>query len=236
MRTHVLIFGALFAACAPAANNGSTDAEAGATTAVQADVDRDLRPTGASGLPAGYLGRTDKANTNISDAKYVVTGSSWEITTGPAHIAYSPRNQATGNYTLSSTIEQLAAPRHREAFGLIFGGQNLDTPAQEYTYFVVAGTGEMLVKNRKGDVTRDLIGWHKTQWVPAADAQGRQTYRLEVRVAGDSVRFVVNDVVAAALSKSALGFQTDGIVGLRVNHNLSLRATPITITRGTPAR
>ena len=237
MRTHVLILGALFvAACAPAANNGNSEAEVGATTAARMDADADVRPSGASGLPTGYLGRTDKATTNIADAKYVVAGSSWEITTGPAHIAYSPRNQATGNYTLRSTIEQLAAPRHREAFGLIFGGQNLDTPAQEYTYFVVAGTGEMLVKHRKGDVTRDLIGWHKTEWVPAADAQGQQIYRLEVRVSGDSVRFVVNDVVAGALSKSALSFQTDGIAGLRVNHNLALRATPPTITSGTPAR
>lgn len=230
MRKRVMMFGLLFAGCAPAASNGNAEAD-GAMPAAQTDVDRDLRPSGASGLPAGYLGRTDRANTNLSEAKYVVSGNSWEITTGPAHIIYSPKDAATGNYTVSSTIEQLAAPQHREAFGLIFAGQDLDTPAQKYSYFVVAGTGEMLVKHRDGDVTRDLIGWHKTQWVPAADAQGRQTYRLEVRVAGDSVKFVVNNVVAGALSKSALNLQTDGIAGLRVNHNLSLRATPVVVTR-----
>lgn len=230
MRKRVMMFGLLFAGCAPAASNGNAEAD-GAMPAAQTDVDPDLRPSGASGLPAGYLGRTDRANTNLSEAKYVVSGNSWEITTGPAHIIYSPKDAATGNYTVSSTIEQLAAPQHREAFGLIFAGQNLDTPAQKYNYFVVAGTGEMLVKHRDGDVTRDLIGWHKTQWVPAADAQGRQTYRLEVRVAGDSVKFVVNNVVAGALSKSALNMLTDGIAGLRVNHNLSLRATPVVVAR-----
>ena len=228
MQKSALIFGLFIGGCAPAASNGNVDTGA---AMVQAESDPDLTPTGASGLPAGYLGRTDRANTNITDAKYVVSGNSWEITTGPAHIVYSPKDMATGNYTASSTIEQLAAPRHREAFGLIFGGQNLDTPAQKYSYFVVAGTGEMLVKHRDGDATRDLIAWHKTQWVPAADSLGRQTYRLQVRVAGDSVKFVVNDVVAAALSKSALNLQTDGIVGLRVNHNLSLRATPVVVTR-----
>ena len=228
MRKSALIFGLFLGACAPAASNGTGDT--GAAT-VQAESDPDLTPTGATGLPAGYLGRTDRANTNITDAKYVVSGNSWEITTGPAHIVYSPRDMATGNYTVSSTIEQLAAPRHREAFGLFFGGQNLDTPAQKYSYFVVSGTGEMLVKHRDGDATRDLIAWHKTQWVPAADSVGRQTYRLQVRVAGDSVKFVVNDVVAAALSKSALNLQTDGIAGLRINHNLSLRATPVVIQK-----
>ncbi|CAN5603278.1 hypothetical protein BH23GEM1_BH23GEM1_06170 [soil metagenome] len=229
MRKRVLISALFFAACAPAASNGTADSQG--VPAAGTDADPDLTPSGASGLPAGYLGRTDRPNTNLTDAKYVVSGNSWEITTGPAHIVYSPRDVATGNYSVRSTIEQLAAPRHREAFGLIFAGRDLDTPAQKYSYFVVAGTGEMLVKYREGDATRDLIGWHKTQWVPAADAQGRQTYRLEVRVAGDSVKFVVNDVVAGALSKPALNLQTDGIAGLRVNHNLSLRATPVVVTR-----
>ncbi|HUR91135.1 MAG TPA: hypothetical protein VMY38_00530 [Gemmatimonadaceae bacterium] len=229
MRRSVLIFGVFFAACAPSASNGTAESET-ATPAAQTDADPDLTPNGASGLPAGYLGRTDRANTNLSDAKYVVSGDSWEITTGPAHIVYSTKDVGTGNYTVKATIEQLAAPRHREAFGLIFGGADLDTPTQRYSYFVVAGTGEMLVKHRNGETTRDLIGWHKTQWVPAADAQGRQTYNLEVRVSGDSVKFVVNNTVAAALSKSALSLQTDGIAGLRVNHNLSLRATPVAVT------
>lgn len=229
MRNRALVFCLFAAACAPAASNSTADVDS--APAAQAESDPDLRPTGASGLPAGYLGRTDRPNTNLSDAKYVVSGNSWEITTGPAHIVYSPKDMATGNYTVASTIEQLAAPRHREAFGIMFAGRNLDTPTQKYSYFVVAGTGEMLVKHRDGDTTRDLIGWHKTQWVPVADAQGRQTYRLEVRVAGDSVKFVVNNTVAAALSKSALNMETDGIAGLRINHNLSLRATPVVVTR-----
>jgi hypothetical protein len=230
MSKSVLIFGLFVAACAPAASNGTAEGD-GAPPAAASNADPDLTPSGASGLPAGYLGRTDRANTNLTDAKYVVSGSTWEITTGPAHIVYSPKDMASGNYTVSTTIEQLAAPRHREAFGLMFAGRDLDTPTQKYSYFVVAGTGEMLVKHRDGDATRDLIAWHKTQWVPVADAQGRQTYKLEVRVAGDSVKFVVNDNVAAALSKSALSLETDGIAGLRVNHNLSLRATPVVVTK-----
>ncbi len=230
MRITVLIAGLLFSACTSSGSGGSIDTGA-AAPAAQSDADPDLTPTGASGLPAGYLGRADKANTNVSDAKYVVSGNSWEITTGPAHIIYSAKDAATGNYTISSTIEQLAAPRHREAFGLMFGGQNLAAPTQKYMYFVVAGTGEMLVKHRDGDATRDLIAWRKAESVPVADAQGKQTYRLEVRVSGDSVKFVVNNVVAGALSKSALQLQTDGIAGLRVNHNLSLKATPLVVTR-----
>lgn len=215
-------------ACAPAGTSTTTGSGAAATAGAAADPD--VRAIGATGLPTGYLGRTDRANASLSDARYVTSGNGWEITTGPAHILYSPLHTATGSYTVSTTIEQLERPRHAEAFGLFVGGESLDGPNQSYLYFLVRGSGEMFVQHRAGTELHRLIAWHRSQWVPVADSAGRATYRLAIQVRPDSIRFRVNDVVAAALPNTA-DVQTDGIAGLRINHNLRVRATPITITR-----
>ena len=214
-------------ACAPGTTNQGTEATTDAVPAATADSDPDVQPVGATGLPSGYLGRVDRADAQLSDARYVVTGNSWEITTGPAHILYSPTHAASGSYTATATFEQLERPRHPEAFGIIIGGRDLDGPNQVYTYFLVRGTGEAFAQRRDGTNLTRLAAWAPNQAVPAADSAGRQTYRLRVTVHPDSVRFLVNDAVALAFPKADL--PTDGIAGLRVNHNLRLRVTPLQI-------
>lgn len=214
-------------ACAPGTTNQGVGATTEAAPAATAESDPDMRPAGATGLPSGFLGRVDRADAQLSDAKYVVTGNSWEITTGPSHILYSPTHTGSGSYTATATFEQLERPRHPEAFGIIIGGRDLDGPNQTYTYFLVRGTGEAFAQRRDGANLTRLSAWAPNQAVPAADSAGRQTYRLLVTVHPDSVRFLVNDAVALALPKGDL--PTDGIVGLRVNHNLRLRVTPVQI-------
>jgi hypothetical protein len=186
------------------------------------------RATEGAGLPAGFVGRTDNASASITAAKYTPSGGSWDIVTGPAHIVYRPQDVATGNYTASATIDQLEKPAHREAFGLFIGGKDLDKPTQTYTYFVVAGTGELLVKVREGDKTRDVLKWTPSADVPKVDASGKASYALSAQVTGDAVKFMVNGKQAASVSK--VGLPTDGIAGLRVNHNLHVKASPVTIT------
>ena len=48
-------------------------------------------------------------------------------------------------------------------------------------------------------------------------SSGKSVNALEVRVAGDTVSYVVNGTVVHTTPKSALG-ATDGAVGFRVNH------------------
>lgn len=216
-------------ACAPGTTNQGTGATTEAATPATAASDPDVRPAGATGLPSGFAGRVDRADAQLSDAKYVVAGNSWEITTGPSHILYSPTHTASGSYTASATFEQLERPRHPEAFGIIIGGRDLDGPNQTYTYFLVRGTGEVFAQRRDGANLTRLAAWAPNQAVPAADSAGRQTYRLQVRVRPDSVQFMVNDAVAVSVPKGDL--PTDGIAGIRVNHNLRLRVTPLQITQ-----
>lgn len=210
----------------PAADTGMAAAQdTMATMAAGGDADR---ATGGSGLPAGFVGRTDNPSAAITGAKYTASGDSWDIVTGPAHIVYRPQDVATGNYTASATIDQLEKPAHREAFGLIIGGKDLDKPTQAYTYFVVAGTGELLVKVREGDKTRNVLKWTASPDVPKADASGKASYALAAQVTGDAVKFMVNGKPVASVSK--VGLPTDGIAGLRVNHNLHVKASPVSIT------
>ena len=195
-----------------------------ATTAANDDPDKNVS---GGALPAGYTARTDKADAKISDAKYVADGSSWDVTTGPAHIIYASKDLGNGAYTVSTTVDQLEAPSHPEAYGLFFGGHDLDNDNQTYTYFLVRGTGDLAVKVREGGNTRDVLKWTPSADVPKADASGKGRYDLSVQVTNDAVKFLVNGKQAASVSKA--GLPTDGIAGLRINHNLHVKVSPVAI-------
>lgn len=231
MNARILIAGAFataLAACtadAPDAADTGTAADTGAVATMTDDPDRDA---GGTGVPAGFTARTDRADAPITGAKYVASGGSmFDVTTGPAHILFSPQNVGAGNYTAMATIEQLEKPAHPEAFGLFIGGSNLNEPTQTYTYFVVRGTGEMLVKVREGDKTRDVVKWTANADVPKQDAGGKASYSLAAQVTGDAVKFIVNGKQVGSVSKA--GLPTEGIAGLRINHNLHLKVSPVTI-------
>src|SRR4051812_30864372 len=158
MKSFYLIgVGALvLSACSKPAATSSDTTKAPATSVAGADPDKVVE---GGTIPAGYIGRTDRANTPVSGAKYTPSGDGWEVTTGPAHILYSTKNQASGNYTASATFEQLEAPAHPEAYGIFIGGMHLDQNNIAYTYFEVRGTGELLIKLRDGVATRDIVPW-----------------------------------------------------------------------------
>jgi len=200
-------------------------ASSGAAAAPTSDPDR---ATGGAGVPTGFSGRTDRASTNIADAKYVNKGTDkWEVTTGPAHIMWSAADTARGNFTAATTIEQLSAPAHAEAFGMFVGGQQLDQPDQRYTYLVVRGTGEYLVTVREGGATRAVVPWTANAAVPKQDGSGKATYRLAIQAGTDSVRFLVNGTRVASVARGAV--PVDGIVGLRINHNLHVQTDRVRI-------
>jgi hypothetical protein len=218
------------AAAAPAA--AVTDTGMKADTGMKmggmhADADKSIAGTG---VPAGYTGVTDHADSKITEAKYTASGGRWEIQTGPAHITFAAKDSAKGQYQISTTIDQLEKPRHPEAFGVFLGGSNLTDPAkQKYGYFVVRGTGEYLIKAREGDNTTTVVDWTASPKIPKEDASGKATYKILVHVASDTVHFTMDGNLLAAVPKSK--FPTDGIAGIRVNHNLHVEVTPLKISK-----
>ena len=216
------LFVAALAACKSQPRSADESGTAAGAPAASGSEDAD-RPTGGGGVPTGFLGRTDRPSNTIAEVRYVTKSpSQWEITTGPAHILWAAGDTARGSFTVATTIEQLEAPTHAEAYGLFIGGRDLDQPTQTYTYLVVRGTGEYLVRVREGDATRTAIPWSKNDAVPVQDARGRATYRLAIRAGADSVRFLVNGTQVGAVAAGSV--PTDGIFGLRVNHNLHVQA------------
>jgi hypothetical protein len=205
----------------PAPAPGPAAAPAGAS----ADPDQAVA---GNGVPAGFIGRTDDAGSPISGAKYTAApGGTWEIRTGPAHILYSPSLVAHTHYTVTATIGQVEAPRHPEAYGIFIGGQQLDGPGQRYTYFLVRGDGDFSVKVRDGDDARTVLPFTPSPAVPKADASGKATYTLRATVTDDRARFYVNDQLVATVDKATV--PTDGIAGLRINHNLHVIVTPASL-------
>ncbi len=210
------------------ARTGHDAADSASTRVSAASTDSDTNVSGGT-IPAGYIGRTDRADAPIAGARYVVSGQRWDVTTGPAHILYSLKDTATTNYVASATFEQLDAPAHPEAFGIFIGGIHLDRPTQAYVYFLVRGTGEMLIRYRDGASTRDTVSWTPSPLIPRQDAAGQATYDIAVDVKPDSVRFIVNTKQVASLRN--VNLQSAGIAGLRINHNLHLRVSPLSISR-----
>jgi len=222
---------ALAAACSSAPKPDTAHgADSAAAAAPMAGMEHDAdKATGGSGVPAGYVGRTDNASKNITDAKYVESNGRWDVTTGPAHIVYAAKDSASGAYTATTTIDQLAAPSHPEAYGLVIGGTDLAGAGQRYTYFIVRGTGEYSVKVRDGAAARTVVDFTSSPSVPKADAAGKASYALGTQVTADSVKFMVNGTTVKTLPKA--GLFTDGIVGVRINHNLHVLVTPVQVKK-----
>ncbi|MBA2684484.1 MAG: hypothetical protein H0U66_08360 [Gemmatimonadaceae bacterium] len=188
------------------------------------------KSTGGTGVPAGYTGVTDHDDAKITDVKYTANAGSWEIQTGPAHITFAAKDSARGEYKISTTITQLEKPKHPEAFGVFLGGSNLTDPKKvKYGYFIVRGTGEYLIKTRDGEKTSTVVDWTASPKVPKEDASGKATYKLSVHVAPDTVHFMMDGNLVTAVPKSK--FPTDGIAGIRVNHNLHVSVTPLEISK-----
>jgi hypothetical protein len=224
MRLTAILLAASIAACAKKQDTTSDSAAA----SVAASHDADVAAQG-NGAPAGYAVVTDDSTAKVTSIRYLPSSGNLDVTTGPAHIVYAAKDTARGAYTVTATITQLEAPRHPEAYGVFVGGHDLDKPVRTYTYFVVRGTGEFLVKTRDGAKTNNVMSWSANSAVPKADSAGKATYRLAVRVAADSVRFLVNDKQVAAVKAGTV--PTDGVAGLRINHNLHVLTSPVSISR-----
>jgi hypothetical protein len=179
--------------------------------------------------PKGWKLRIDRSmNASDPDAagdiKLVEMGSGFHATNPKAAVYWNPANTASGNYTLKGTFKLIKTNGHSEYYGLIFGGGDLDGPAQSYTYFMVESGGTWLIKNRNGTSTGQIASsGSPSDAVKKADASGMSTNALEVRVMPDKIDFVVNGKVVNSTPKSGAAAKTEGIYGFRVNHMLEVQ-------------
>jgi hypothetical protein len=136
---------------------------------------------------------------------------------------------------MSASFTQTKAPMHPEAYGLIIGGQNLNSPNESYAYFLTRGDGKYLINHRASDTeVHKLVDWTDTDATNKQDAAGKATNELAIRVTADSVIFMANGKTVKGMSKAEMhGFTGDGQAGIRVNHNLDVHVDKFQIKRGT---
>jgi hypothetical protein len=182
--------------------------------------DPDQAVKGAA-LPAGWTARPDEGD--AKDIKFVTMEPGYHLTLGPATILYRTEDRVDGPFHTLATFHQTKKPKHPEGYGLFLGGQQLDGPAQAYTYFLVRGDGKFTIKRREGSkVTQVSQGWQSHSAIKPADAKGAATNLLEIDAKIDPKRVSFKANGTEVYSMPASRIPTKGTVGLRVNHNLDV--------------
>ena len=170
----------------------------------------------------GWESRLDRGTDADPVLSFMPMGDGVHATTAGrgAAIFWRASDTHSGDYTISASFTQMEQSDHPNAYGLFFGGSNLSAENQQYSYFVVREDGQYLIKKRMGGETPDVVSWTPHAAVTQLDAQGQSTNVLSVEVGGDQVRFLVNGTEVSSQPRSAV--DTDGISGLRVNHQLNV--------------
>jgi uncharacterized iron-regulated membrane protein len=186
--------------------------------------------------PKGWKVRADRS-TSATDPdaagtiKFVTMGSGFHATNPQAAVYWNPANTATGNYTLKGTFTLVKPSGHTNYYGLVFGGSDLDGPNQNYLYFLVAQDGTWLVKKREGDASTKDVAKAANDVVKKPDASGKSTNALEVRVQADKIDYVVNGTTVHSTPKTGLTAKTDGVYGIRVNHQLEVHVDNFAVSK-----
>lgn len=168
------------------------------------------------------------SDTASADIYFVNMEPGYHITSGPAAIYWDSAQTVSGDYRASARFHLFDPGERREAFGLFFGGENLNGDNQAYLYFLLRNGGQYLVKKRTGSETETLHDWTDTGAMNSFDGESESVPNvLAVEVSGDSLAFYVNDERVHTMPKG--DHTTDGIVGLRVNHALNLHVEDLQV-------
>lgn len=178
-----------------------------------------------TGIPAGWEMRLDRPG-STAPVHFTSMDGQLHAVLGPAAIFYQPTATATGAFRAQGTFTLNKPSTHPEAFGLLVGGRDLQGAGQDYLYFIIRQDGKFMVKHRAGSETHTLIDWTEHAAVRRPGADGTATNTLAVDSSPTGVRFLVNGTEVGTLPRVV---NTDGVVGLRLNHNLDVTVTDFAV-------
>ena len=186
--------------------------------------------------PKGWMARgdhsTEAADPDASGSlKFVAMGGGFHATNPMAAIYWNPANTASGNYTLKGKFTLVKTGGFNEYYGLTLGGSDLGGPGQSYLYFMISDDGTYLIKRRTGSSTQGVSQKTPNDAVKKPDASGKCTNDLEVRVKADKLDFVINGTVVTSLPKTGAAAKTDGIYGIRINHQLEVQIDGFSVSK-----
>lgn len=164
-----------------------------------------------------------------ADVWFVNMTPGWHITTGPAAIFYHPASLVEGNQRIESNIYFFDPEDRLEAYGIFFGGQNMEDDNITYDYFVVRNNGEFLVKRREGNETSVIHPWtpHEAVAIFGPETEGTVANKLGLEIHGTEVAFFVNDIEVLRLPHEDV--HTDGVLGFRMNHRVNVHVSTLTV-------
>lgn len=171
-------------------------------------------------FPPGWQARVDR-DAPRDQVWLMDHGTELHASTGPAGaVYYHPEWTKSGAYAASMRFRQVRASPHPEGYGIVIGGKELDGPGQSYSYFLVRQTGEYFIATRRGGERVKVVDWTPHEAIRGIGEDGRAENVLGVEVRGDEVVFTANGAEVARRPRA--GLETDGLLALRVNHNLEL--------------
>jgi hypothetical protein len=181
----------------------------------------------AAQAPDGWMVRVDRSQNaqdpdDTENLSFMTMGGGFHVTGGPAGTFWNDANTSSGDFTLAGNFRLMKPSGHTNYYGLIFGGSNLGAANQAYIYFLVGQNGTYLVKHRAGDEVHDIQARTAHDAVNQPGADGQSTNALEVRVAGNTISYVVNGQVVHTTPKTGMSAMTDGLAGIRINHQLDV--------------
>ncbi len=156
----------------------------------------------------------------------------WHITSGPTAIYWHPESILEDNYVVQTSIYTLdPSGRHAEGFGLFFGGKELKEDAHTYFYFLIRNSGDFIIKERIGDRTETIQAWTASDAINRyTDAQetdskiGTHAFnQLSVAVTDSNIEFYINEAKVASINRE--GYDTNGLYGLRINHEVDIHVS-----------
>lgn len=184
--------------------------------------------------PQGWRVLTDQVEADTSEIDFATMEPGFHVTTGPAAIFYHPDSTASAPFRAQVETHLFDPGDRNEAFGIFFGGSDLDGSYQAYTYFLVRKSGEYLVKRRMGESTETIEGWTAHPAVVGWDERDpdAESVRnvLAVDATADELIFSVNDEEVTRVPRSSQ-LAVDGIVGVRINHALDVHLGGLRITQ-----
>jgi len=180
--------------------------------------------------PADWTVRFDRAAVPDSAMRIDQMGPGWHFYTAGngSGIAWRASQTARGNFRAEAETFLFPTRGHRDGYGLLLGGRSLDAENQEYLYFLVRGDGHYLIKHRAGRETHDIVPWTPHPAIPRLDTTNVRVV-LAAEAGADSVTFFVNGQRVNALPRGQA--PVDGIVGLRINHGLSVHVSAVRVTQ-----
>ncbi len=185
-------------------------------------------------VPAGWTVRPDQGGMDhgpTAPVKVEVMKPGWHVTTGPAAILFDSTMRGTGNWRLEATLHLFDPGTRAEGFGVFFGGRDLNGTAPQYSYALLRRDGRALLKVREGATTRTVRDWTAHAAIPVWRSGPNVTsvvYPLVVEARADRVVMFIGGT--QVLDAPRRDMPTDGVVGLRINHALSVHVEKLVVT------